>query len=185
MNITRTVGTGIAAAFLLAACTGDSDTRPSSNSPSLSVTSSASSTPTPSTSSPATPEEEAQRVIVAYWSALDVLASNPDKSLSDLNVVARAQALRQWQRNLTEMRGQGVKQVGSVVVRDTTATFDAASSLYTVTACIDVSAVNVIDKAGKSVVLATREPRVRYTYKIQRDTDQYFVVEDLLVGKPC
>lgn len=184
MNITRT-GTLIAAAFLLTACSGNGGTPQASSSQPSSVTSSASSTPTPSTSAAATAEEEAQQAIVAYWAALDALASDPDKSLSDLNVVARDQALAQWQRNLTDLRGAGRTRVGNVVVRDSQATFDQASSLYTVTACIDVSAVNVIDKDGKSVVLATREPRVRYSYKVQRDADQYFVVEDLLQGKPC
>lgn len=184
MNITKT-GTVLAAVLFVSACTGEGESPTAPSSPTVSATASESSTSTPSPSAPATPEAEAQKAVVAYWAALDVLASDPNASLSDLNVVARGQALRQWQRNLTELRGQAVKQVGNSVVREPKAVFDAASSLYAVTACVDVSGVNVIDKAGKSVVLATREPRVRYTYKVQRDASQYFVVEDLLQGKPC
>ncbi|KGN41905.1 hypothetical protein N801_04265 [Knoellia aerolata DSM 18566] len=62
---------------------------------------------------------------------------------------------------------------------------DPKTKLYQVSACVDVSKVNVVDKAGKSVVSAERQPRTRYTYKVQQDDGQFFVVEDLLKGEPC
>lgn len=185
MNINRAgAGATLTVALLLAGC---SDATPGTSASS----STASQTSTPSTSVSATatksdsPEAKAEAAVVAFWTELDRLASDPSKPLSDLSSVARDQALAQWQRNLTEMRGQGYTQVGAVVVSNSAVTGDATSGRYSVTACIDVSKVNVVDQSGKSVVAANRAPRTKYSYDVQRDGEKFFVIKDPLKGDAC
>lgn len=172
----------------LSACDDPNEPTPtSSTSPTAST--SASSTSSHSPSSSETVEQRDARLagesIVAFWAKQDALAANPQASLTELSVVARGQALTQWQRNLTAMRGKGTKTVGRVTVETSPGVLDAKTKLYNVTACVDVSKVNVVDKDGKSVVSADRPPRTRYTYKVEQDDGRFFVVEDLLKGEPC
>ena len=180
-------------ALSLSACSGGEPSPSPSPSPSVSAsaTTSVSATSTPS-SSPKKSETAEQRnarlageAIVAFWAKQDELASDPRPPLTELATVARGQALMQWQRNLTDMRSKGRKTVGRVTVEASPGVLDTETKLYQVSACVDVTKVNVVDKDGKSVVSAERLPRTRYTYKVQEDDGQFFVVEDLLKGKPC
>lgn len=155
--------------------------------------SASSSSSTPSASPSVSPTETAgerqarlaAETVIKFWALKDELGADPTRSLTELSTVSRAQALKQWQRNLNVMRGSKLKQVGPAVVTTKPGIFDSKSNLYTVTACIDVTKVNVVDSAGKSKVPADRPPRTSYDYKVQKDGDKYFVVEDLLEGKPC
>ena len=56
---------------------------------------------------------------------------------------------------------------------------------YTVSACLDVSAVDVVDAAGKSVVRPDRPATQGYRYTVQKAPEGFFVIEDLLKGQSC
>lgn len=177
-------GAIIAAGFLLGGCNGGgTPTTPST--PASSTPQSASPVSNGPSASQSSLEDGAAQGLVQFWAELDKLATDPSKPLSDLTSVARGQALTQWQRNLTQMRGQGYKQVGSVVVAKPAVTKETATDTYQVKACIDVSKVNVVDQDGKSVVAPNRAPRTLYTYEVQRDGDKFFVTKDPLQGDPC
>jgi len=179
-----------ACSVALTGCNAD-DTQPSPGptSPGLSsssATAATSSPPTPTRS--LTPEEQdlrsAEEAITEYWRVIDEAASNPTSSLNVLATVARSQALAQWQTTLGGYRSKSWVQRGSSTVEDAKATTEDGEG-FTVTACRDVSAVDVIDDSGTSVVRSDRPDRQQFTYAVLKAPEGFFVTEDLLKGSPC
>jgi hypothetical protein len=181
----------IAAAVALAAITATSACTANDPKPTPSTTTAITSTttaPTPSSTSLSPAEQDAKdaaQTITRFWGVLDALASDQKKSLDGLATVSRDQAIAQWRSNLTSYRRSGWKQVGDSTVLSADAQAIGDKSNFTVTACIDVSKANVVDAAGKSVIAAGRQDRMRYTYKVQKASGGFFVTEDLLKGRPC
>ena len=188
---TRWLVAGVLAAVCsaaLAAC-NDGEPTPSETTSTQSPTAtgaSSSSTPTPTKS--LTPEQQdlqdAEQSITKYWAVLDKAASNPGVNLNVLATVARSQALAQWQSTLAADRSKGLRQVGLSTVRDAIAS-RKKDGKFTVRACLDVSNVDVVDAAGKSVVVPSRPDAQRYTYTVEKAPQGFFVIEDLLRGEPC
>jgi hypothetical protein len=81
------------------------------------------------------------------------LRRSPTQSLNVLATVARSQALAQWQTTLTGDRAKQWTQEGAVRGHDAVAATKDGKT-YTVRACLDVSALDVVDADGKSVVAA-------------------------------
>lgn len=98
--------------------------------------------------------------------------------------VASGQALAQWQSNISDQRTRQWTQNGDVVVVSSVARY-LRSGVYGVTACLDVSKVNVVDAKGKSVLAASRPDRVQYTYEVTKRADVFFVTRDSMKGSPC
>ena len=180
----------VACAVALAGCNAE-DTPPSasptsSGQSSLPGTAGTSSTPTPTKS--LTPAEQdlrsAEQAITEYWRVIDGAASNPSQNLNVLATVARSQALAQWQTTLATDRAQGLTQKGLSTVGDATAATKDGKT-FTVSACLDVSAVDVVDASGKSVVRPDRPTKQSYTYTVQKAPEGFFVIEDLLKGQSC
>ena len=143
-------------------------------------------TTTPSPTSTKTPDEVgAEQAVAAYLAKLDEMASDPYTDLTDLVKVARDQARLQAQRNLTQWRGHAWKQIGSTIVRSADASYNSKKQVWDVTACVDVTRVNVVDKNGKSVVAANRRPRVESVYEVTKDDGKFYVTRDALEGEPC
>ena len=179
-----------ACAVALTGCNAD-DTQPSPGptSPGLSPssgTAATSSPPTPTRS--LTPEEQdlrsAEEAITEYWRVIDGSASDPTQSLNVLATVARSQALAQWQTTLAEYRTKQWKQVGRSSVDDAVAVTEDGKA-FTVRACLDVSSLDVVDAAGKSIVVANRPAQQQYTYTVEKAPEGFFVIEDTLKGQPC
>ena len=185
----RAVGLAVtlAAVSLTSAC---SDPEPPATTSTTSATFTPTSTTTSTTSSPTslTPAENdlksAEDTIGLYWSVLDELAAHPKKSLNQVATVARDQAAEQSRIELGTLQSKGWTQVGQSVVRSSTATTKDGKT-FAVVACIDVSEVNVVDKAGKSVVRPGRPDRQRYTYTVVKAPQGFFVTVDTLKGTPC
>lgn len=181
---------GVAACVVaLAGCTSDDippSASPSSTGGSSTRTAATIATPTPTRS--LTPEQQdlrsAEEAITQYWKVIDEAASIPNQDLKVLSTVARSQALAQWQNTLTTDRASGLRQQGLSTVRDARASSDDGKT-YTVSACLDVSAVDVVDASGKSVVRSDRPATRSYTYTVQKAPQGFFVIEDLLKGQSC
>jgi len=190
MDITR-AGVGVAvAAVLLGACTGESPTAPTQTSASRVSSPSVSSTPTPSL----TPEDEAavaaEAVLRAYYRAFPVcMADPPNSSATCFDSVAigtelinRRNALAAAQSMQTSADGTiSVASVERYAVDLTSKLDETPPTVPTVTlrVCADVSAYNILDKDGKSIVPADRKPRSLvdvsvYNYKLP-DTSQWRV----------
>ena len=181
----------IAATLAVAAITATSACTANDPKPTPSTTTSVTSTPTTPTpsSTSLTPAEQdakdAAQTITRFWGVLDALASDQKKSLDELATVSRDQAIAQWRSNLTSYRRSGWKQLGDSTVLSADAQAAGGKNDFTVKACIDVSKANVVDAAGKSVIAAGRQDRTKYTYKVQKAPEGFFVTEDKLRGQPC
>lgn len=185
---TRPTSWGIVIALAAAAALTSCNSEPGTGSPTSAASGTATtSSPTPSTT-PLSPAEadkrSASQAVVHLWSELDKLAGDPSLSLTSLAQVARGQALAQWQSNLSDQRARHWKQVGAVVVASSESRY-AGSNIFETVACINVSKVNVVDATGKSVLSAGRPGRTKYTYKVAKAADGFFVTEDTMSGAPC
>ena len=178
----------VACAVALAACNAeDTPPSPGPTSPAPSAgTTATSATPTPTKT--LTPEQQdlrsAEEAITQYWRVIDEAASDPTQSLNVLATVARSQALAQWQTTLAEYRTKQWKQVGRSSVDDAVAVTEDGKA-FSVRACLDVSSLDVVDAAGKSIVVANRPAQQQYTYTVEKAPEGFFVIEDTLKGQPC
>lgn len=183
---TRALAAGFAVGGLLivTACNNSESLPVTSRTTSSSTTTSPTSIP-PQTLSPAEKDlKSANDAVSKLWSVTAELASDPYLSLGKLAEVASDQAIYQWRSILTGNRVKQLKQIGRATIVSSEAKATSANT-FDVTACIDVSKVNVVDKNGKSVVAAGRLPRVQYTYKVAKIPSGFFVTKDTLQGKPC
>ena len=177
-------GLAVSCLVLVTAC-GDGGSPPAA-----SPTTANSTTPSPTsvptrTLSPAEKDlKSANDAVSKFWSVTAELASDPYLSLGKLAAVASDQAIYQWRSILTGDRVKQLKQIGKATIVSSEAKATSENT-FDVTACIDVSKVNVVDKNGKSVVAAGRLPRVQYTYKVAKIPSGFFVTKDTLKGKPC
>jgi hypothetical protein len=152
-------------------------------------TTSASTTSTPSTtSSTLSPAERdasaAQATLIKFWSLHDQLATDLKSSLNRLATIARGQALAQMRTTLFRQRLKGWRQVGITAVVSTSAK-PTGSQRYDVTACLDVSNVNVVNRKGESVLEANRPPRTRVAYVVEDTTQGWFVIRDKFQVTTC
>jgi len=170
----------VAAIAATSACTTNDPKAPSTTTSATSPT----TTPTPSSTSLSPAEQDvkdAAQTIARFWGVLDALASDQKKSLDELATVSRDSSINTWRQLLTRHRVQQLTQTGKTVVGESSAK-PISASRFAVTACIDVSKVNLVDKDGKSVVAANRPPRVQYEYIVEKASGGvFYVVEDKAV----
>jgi hypothetical protein len=172
MKTSRAALTAILAALLLSGCTGTSQPTPStSNSSSSPSTTTTAASPSPSTTTPdALAKEKSEAVLRAYFRATTDCMMDPPKTQANcydsvavgtektnrLNALSSAQTM--------ETRTVGYTELASVTVSKVDLTSKLTETPPTVpkvvfSVCYDVSKVNVVDKAGKSIVPPTRKPR--------------------------
>jgi ribosomal protein L24 len=84
----------------------------------------------------------------------------------------------QWSRNINQYRFDRVKAEGRIDVREAVAKQSKKDNLYKVTACIDASNVNLVDKNGKSVVPPEGPRRVSYDYTVEQDQQKWYVIKE-------
>lgn len=179
-----------AAALVLAGCTNNAPVE-EPNSPTTPVatttpveTPASTITQTP-TVDPASDEERAKQAVIDFWRLRDRLGSHPEESITVLAEVARGQALDVHTSSLFSQAQERLRQEGTGVVTPIDVQPGPMTNQFLVTACLDVSGVDVVDEEGRSVVPAGRADRSAYQYTVERDGDSWFLVEDLLEAKAC
>ncbi len=178
----------LAAAVVLGGCNNSDGTTPTAT---ASATPSSATTSPSASSSATTSETAAERdkrlageAVVEFWDVVGELAENPDQGTAALDSVARDQARAQWQVILGSYVEKGLVQRGRATLsRIETSTKDGRS--FKVTACVDVTGVDLLDDKGASQVDPGRPDRQQYTYTVVKADGKFFVVEDTLKGKPC
>lgn len=188
---TRVIAIALVALLGTSGCTGDSTSRdpdatsaePTSSSP----TTPGSTTPAPPTV-PLSPAEQnlesAKASVVSFKAVTDELATDPSKSLNQLATVSRDRTANMWRQLLSQRRQLGLKQIGTTEVTGATAKYRGKDK-YAVTACIDVTKVNVVDKDGKSVVDANRPDRVEHHYTVEKASDGRWYVSNDKTSETC
>lgn len=157
-------------AMVLAAasgCGGNSADPP----PTTAATTSAPTEP-PTSISPMSPSAQASSDVIAevtkYYSVLDELGGDPTSSLSKLNTVATSTQLSAMRAVLRQQHQRHERQTGSLVIADTKVqSVSLANSnpsagkvpAVVVDVCWDVSKVDILDAAGKSVISPDRPDR--------------------------
>jgi hypothetical protein len=181
----------VAAALVLLLATGcDPGTSNPTATPSSATTEPETAAPSssPSETKSETPQERDARLagdtVVKYWAVVDDLAAHPDKSLNLLDPVARDQARAQMQTLLSTYVAKGLVQRGTSSLTDVVAATKDGKR-FTVSACVDVSTVDLVDQKGTSQVNPDRPDQQRYTYSVVKTAEGFFVTEDSLKGKPC
>ena len=163
---------------------GCAKSEPPQPSPTLS-SASQSATASPS-ATPTVPASEAAAVARAkdYVAMLDKLSSNPKANLDELSTVARGRAADKWRQILLDDRSAGHRQTGSTKLTLISAKVGSSDQRWAVTMCLDVSAVDVVDRDGKSVVAKNRPDRVRDVLTVDQDTSssKWFVTQDKVTG---
>lgn len=179
-------GVAVSCLVLVAACGGSGSPPAVSTTARSSSTTSATSAPT-QTLSPAEKDlNSAKDAVSRFLSVTDALGSDPYLSLGKLSTVATAsgKAITHWRFILTAERVKQQKQIGKTSIVSSQAKATSGKS-FDVTACLDLSKTNVVDKAGKSVVAAGRLPRVQYTYKVTKTSSEFSVDDDTVGGQAC
>lgn len=155
----------VSAALLLAVagCADDGNDSAASGSPtpsSPSTTASASSTPTPPSDSEIA-SEAASNAVQKYFLVVDHLRQHSASPLSRLSTVATSTQRSAVKTLLRRERQEGLRQTGDTkiaVLRVQSVNLDNADPsagkvpTVQVDVCVDVSDVDIVDKAGKSTV---------------------------------
>jgi len=171
------------------ACNGaDTPDPTATTSQATETTSTASPTPSPSETKVETPAERDARLageaVVKYWAVVDDLAANPTKSLNLLDPVARDQARAQMQTLLGTYAAKGLTQTGTSSLTDVQATTDDGKS-FAVSACVDVSGVDLVNEQGVSQVNPDRPEQQSFSYTVVKADGGFFVTRDSLKGSSC
>ena len=143
-----------------------------------------SKTGSPSPSAEELKLHKAEGAVYRFWRVIDRLSADPSSDLTELTTVSRGSVAAQWARNINQYRFDEVKAEGRVAVRDVMARQTKDDVLYKVTACIDASKVNLVDKNGKSVVPPEGPRRVSYDYTVENDQRKWYVIKEK-VTKTC
>jgi hypothetical protein len=143
-----------------------------------------SKTASPSPSAEELQLHKAEGAVHRFWRVIDRLSADPNSDLTKLTTVSRGTVAAQWARNIYQYRFDEVKAEGRVAVRDVVAQQTKDDDLYKVTACIDASKVNLVDKNGKSVVPPEGPRRVSYDYTVENDQQEWYVIKEK-VTKTC
>jgi hypothetical protein len=141
-------------------------------------------TTSPSPSAEELKLQKAEGAVYRFWRVIDRLSADPNSDLTDLTTVSRGSVAAQWARNINQYRFDDVKAEGRVAVRDVVAKQTKDADFYKVTACIDASKVNLVDKNGKSVLPPEGPRRVSYDYTVENDQRKWYVIKEK-VAKTC
>jgi hypothetical protein len=179
-----TVALGVA---LTACAPGTPSTSPSvvsTNTPTVAgpLTPSQSQTPTPSISA----EEAAVRKLIGetMYATQDAVASDYSIPLDTLHQVMSGALVDQRLQVYFKYRGASYKQTGRISseVRSVTS---AASGAHVVRACVDTSAMGLVDKTGKSMKSTASPPRVLHEFEVIYDRGAYKATSDTPVAATC
>lgn len=172
---TATAAAAVALLAALAGCGSSSEAAPPVlQSASPTVSPSGTATPSPAATTPPTPEEaaiaQAEKAARAYFSVMDQLSANTTADTAVLKTVAVSTGLIDAQNQISFGRGEDQRQVGntrlaSIQAKSVDLTLDLTQRpapkvpIVQLDVCYDVSAVNVVDSTGKSVITAARKDK--------------------------
>jgi hypothetical protein len=159
------------AVLMVTACNGaDTPDPTATTSQATETTSTATPTPSASETKVETPAERDARLageaVVKYWAVVDDLAANPTKSVKLLDPVARDQAGLSGSR-AGHLRWQRVWcRRARASVTDVTRRRPKTGRPSRVTACVDVSGVDLVDEKGASTVNPDRPDQQKFSYTV-------------------
>lgn len=194
-----TAVTALVAALALAGCTGGSEDPQSTTTPPPPPA--ATSAPQPTTEAPADEEQtttaapelsaeeqdqaDIEETLRLYARALDD-AFNGEESIEGIYPYSRDTAREKWVTQVMADEAQGITSSGLTELEMVDVTVDG--DVAEVTACADVSDVDVLDENGESIVPEDRLDRTLNDFVLERDSSAevgWYVVEDTNRNEPC
>lgn len=166
MTRTRLAGSVATAALIVAAvtsCASDGPAPVPSSTTSVAPTLTSPAPPT-STLAPTPPSDSevaakaAADLLRTYFETVDRVRQDPERPASDLDAVASSSQLTAQQNLLASQRADGLRQLGDTriaTVSVESVNLDEPATVI-VDVCWDVSAVDVVDSSGTSVVSSER-----------------------------
>ncbi len=162
----------------LGAC-APSTSVPKTPSPSASTTSST----TPSLDFSGTKKDAADKV-VAYRALIDELRQQYKPDSSKLATLARGSAYDSWTYTLQDDFVKGHRQTGTASVAIISVGSGPTAADWNVTGCVDYSAVDIVDKNGKSVMTAAPgKDLTLFTVTQDQNNKKWYVTTDEVKGK--
>lgn len=161
-----------------------SPTAPATTEPTTSSSPTATSAPSESTAA----EKEATAAVRTYYETIGSLAKKPTARFAPLAEVARGDALKIRRVSVINLRSKGWRQVGDLVVTSVKVDkIDGAQGRLKarVSACWDVSAVDVQDRTGKSVVAESRPEVGAADLTLQQSAGRWYVIKDVAGARRC
>lgn len=179
MSMIRQAAAGSVAAFMLALSAGCATTPSVPDSPTSPSMIPATPSPTPTLSSD---EKAAGEVVIAFYRALNRVASDPNVPLDTLYNVAGGELVAERLKIYQQSRAAKRRQLGEAVpkIREVSGT-----SPFTVVACVDTTGLDVVDEHGNSVVPTGNPTLVLHRFTIDRVGDLLVAVKDEVVSTPC
>jgi hypothetical protein len=130
-------------------------------------------------------EADVKETLQRYNRALDD-AFNGDASVEAIYPFSRDTAREQWVTQVMASQAQGTSSTGLTELQ--MIEIDVDGDTAEVTACADVSDVEVVDETGDSVVAEDRLDRSLQEFVLERDGSAevgWYVVEDTNRNEPC
>lgn len=130
-------------------------------------------------------EADIEETLVLYTRALDD-AFNGDESIEEIYPFSRDAAREKWVTQVMADHARGLTSTGltELEVLEVSVTDDSAE----VTACADVTDVDVMDENGDSIVPETRLDQTIKEFVLERDDSAqvgWYIVEDKNLNEPC
>jgi hypothetical protein len=168
----------VLAAAVLAGCTGSTSTP--SPTPTV-IASTASPTPTLSEG-----QKAANDTVVKYRALIDQLRQQYKPDLMPLLEVARDDAYEKWRRVIQDDFVNGYHQTGVAVIAIKSTDPGASARQWLVSGCLDVTKLDVVDKAGKTT-LEHPGGINHITYVVDQDptTLRWYVTNETFDGGTC
>lgn len=143
-----------------------------------------SKTPTPTPS----PADAAKETVTEYYALLDQLLQDPKKPLDDLIEVSRDPAYSEAVKRVNGYRNAGHRLKGDaqiVSIAVGTPKGDPGELKVGVDVCVDVSATDVVNKDGESVVAEDRPVEASDRLELQQEDGTWFVTRERTGGHQC
>lgn len=142
-------------------------------------------TPPPELSAAEQDQADVEQTLILYTRALDD-AFNGDASVEALYPFARDTAREKWVTQVMASQAQGVTSTGLTELDIVEVSVDGDTA--EVTACADVTDVEVVDEDGESIVPDSRLDRTLKDFILERDGSAqvgWYVAEDKNRNEPC
>lgn len=130
-------------------------------------------------------QAEIEETLVRYTRALDD-AFNGDASVEGIYPFSRDIAREQWVTQVMYSETQGFTSTGLTELEIVEVTIDGDTAAAT--ACVDVSAVDVFDEDGQSIITEARLDQTLNDFVLERDDSAqvgWYIVEDTNRDVPC
>lgn len=130
-------------------------------------------------------QADIEETLVRYTRALDD-AFNGDASVEGIYPFSRDIAREQWVTQVMYAEAQGLTSTGLTEFEMVEVTIDGDTA--EATACADVSAVDVFDEDGESIITEARLDQTLNDFVLERDDSAqvgWYIVEDTNRDEPC